>query len=194
MKILRLSGYTFFAFLLGCALFYLPACSDSDNNIFKGSGQLEIAVTDVPIDSLSSVLVTISSITVAKESDGIWVEEKHTFDPPVTVDLLQYRHAMHQEFTLPETISLEDGTYKLISVYISHVTVINSNQETVLDMDLTEEQGTYNFADHNQTIIFSVVAGQVTTLLIDIDCESSVIYNGGYSFTPNMSVLEIRMR
>lgn len=98
---------------LSSALF---ACGGSDGNDTPNAktGQLSLALTDAPVDSLQSVVITVTGVSIKPATgDAITV----TFDTPKVIDMLDLQNGAVE--TLLDGYQLDAGTYQWIRLELS---------------------------------------------------------------------------
>lgn len=98
---------------LSSALF---ACGGSDGNDTPNAktGQLSLALTDAPVDSLQSVVITVTGVSIKPATgDAITV----TFDTPKVIDMLDLQNGVVE--TLLDGYQLDAGTYQWIRLELS---------------------------------------------------------------------------
>ena len=162
MRRASLVSYALLALML-----LFSACDGGGAEISGGSGELEVHLTDAPLDlaTVSSVMVTIDAVTVygGMELDGTEVPPIELLTHPDTFDLLT--------LTGGATMLLADGElpagfYQRIRMEISAASL------TFLDGTMADLKIESNKVD--VPIQFEVSADDVMVLVLDFQADASV--------------------
>jgi len=144
----------------------------------KKTGNFQLYLTDHPIAGLEHVYVTISGIYLRKEGDEGWTD--NILSEPVTYDLL----ALQGREDLIAEIDLPAGTYTGIKLAISGAEIVVDGQSYMITINPPYEVVI--------PVVFNVLDGGTTELVLDFDAARSVIGNGGqYSLLPVITVKRI---
>jgi Domain of unknown function (DUF4382) len=165
--------------ILLCAFLFLaaaglPACSGSSTASVSGHGQLDINLTDAPIDlsNVASVVVDISAVTVypgdpeMSGTDGTEAAPIVVLDHPATFDLLTLTGGAT---ALLASASLPAGLYQRIRLDIT------SARMTFKDATTTNLKIDSNKVDI--PIRFQVRQAETTGVTLDFDAGASVQVN-----------------
>ena len=156
-------------FALSIALL-LGGCS------IEPAGNLELYLTDQPIDGLEQVLITFTSIKVEKDDESIitvWEGER-------TFDLLLLRDI--EERILD--VELEHGSYTAVIVVISGAAVVvhGSTYEITLPHSL----------EVRIPVSFTVLNNRVTEVVLDFQADESIEgYGDYYTLLPVITVKRV---
>ncbi len=121
---------------LGMALLFgaaLTACSDSGNAVLQpsGTGQVSIALTDAPADSIVAAVVTITDIYLQPGTDSVTTANRVYLRQNVntTVDLLMLRDSLA---SLTQNSTVPAGTYQQLRFVITggYIQVRNADGST----------------------------------------------------------------
>ena len=193
MKVLKSGISILFAFFLALSLFCIPACSDSDHDVFNQGTRFNIGITDIPCtDLFTAVNVTFSSFVIQNVTANEQIELVPT-GGPVTINLLDYLNP--NAFIIP--FEIPPGTYKMVSMTIDAVAVTSDmltpeQVQAINDMLLTFMPITFDFGNVIPNPTFTVPADMETTVIIDINCNDSILEDGGtYSFEPIAEIVDI---
>lgn len=144
----------------------------TSGNISTGqtSGNLAISVADAPMNaSVQAVNITFSSVAINSNSTG-W---KNYSVSNTTVDILGLTTT---NASLLSNITLQNGTYTMIRLYITNVTVEINNLSENFSM-----ASYYAFIDHP----FTVSGNTTTNVIIDFHLSSDLNTNAKI-FTPDV--------
>ena len=157
------------------ATLLLTACKE-DENPGTTTGQLNVEITDGPIDdaSVKGAFVTVAEVKV----DG---ETFYGFSGKKTINLLNYQQGNVAALGLGD---LETGNYHNISLVLDHQTDESGNSPGCYI--LTDDNVKHSLAaSAKQTLIlgknFVVDAGQKTDLVVDFDLRKAIQYQNGSS-------------
>lgn len=172
MKVSKWFPITLVAFY--SAMLFFTACKKDENE--SASGQLNLEITDGPIDdaSVKGVFVTVAEVKV----DG---QTFSGFSGKKTINLLSYQQGNVAALGLGE---LQAGTYQNISLVLDHASDASGNSPGcyVLTADNLKHELA---AGANQTLVltknFTVNGGQTTHLVIDFDLRKAIQYENGGS-------------
>ncbi len=191
MKVFKSAFSVLLAILLTLTFICMMGCSNSDNDIFAQETAFNIGITDVPCtDLFTAVNVTFASFII----ENVDTAEVIELTPDAPINILDYINP--NVFVIP--FDLEPGTYKVISVTIEDVEVESG------DGQLTQEQVdainamlqtfmpvTFDFSN-NPSATFTVPKNMETTVIIDINCNDSMLINGeGYRFDPQLDIIDV---
>jgi len=156
----------------------LAACSSGSGG--GSTGQLSLAVTDAPVDSALEVVVKFTKVELQpRDGDRITIE----FDEVQEINLLDYQG--EDAFWLFEAEEVPAGEYNWIRLYVERNNAADGPPASVF--------GTTSyvlFADNNLFFLaipsgpqtglklvggFTVVAGETTKLVIDIDLRRALV-------------------
>jgi len=158
------------SYALLAVLVLFSACDGSDGGdaeISGGFGELEVHLTDAPLDlaTVSSVMVTIDAVTVygGTELDGTEVPPIELLTSPDTFDLLTLTGGAT---TLLANGDLPAGFYQRIRIGISAASL------TFLDGTTTDLKIESNKVD--VPILFEVSAGDLMEVVLDFQADASV--------------------
>ncbi len=162
---------------LAASLVALAACGGSSGgNGGSNEGQLNLHITDAPIDSAAQVVVEFSGVSL-KPADGEALE--FTFDEPKSIDLLALQGSASESLLTDETVPA--GEYEWIRL------AVNAEHDGVLDSYIELTDGTMpelRVPSGSQTGLklvsgFTVAAGGTSNFTIDFDLRKSVVMPGG---------------
>ncbi len=191
MKVFTSGFIALFAILLTLPFLSMSGCSDSSNDIFNRNTAFNIGITDIPCaDLFTAVNVTFSSFIL----ENVDTAEVIELTPDEPINILDYINP--NVFVIP--FDLEPGTYKLISVTIEAVEVESEDGQFTQEqidainaMLLTFMPVTFDFSN-NPSATFTVPQNMETTVIIDINCNDSMLHNGGeYGFDPHLEILDV---
>ena len=157
--------------LLAGSLILLVACSSSESGSVNGGfGQVEVLLTDAPLDlsNVSSVFVDITGVIIYPGVEGMDGEDSPIVltTHPQTFDLLTLTGGATDLLAAGEVPA---GFYKRIRLEISKATLTYTDLTTA---DLKIESNKVDVP-----ISFQVLAGDGTTVVLDFDAAASVMVN-----------------
>lgn len=194
MKLFKKSIYCIFALFLFISLFHIHGCSDSSDDIFQQSSQLSIGIADDPCtDLFSEVNVTFSSFTIVPvdelgnpAGEPIQLVPEGGAEP---INILDYIYPNYKE--VPFNVDLEPGTYEIVSVTISAVTVASDDPDiaplvpelnALLAQRIPAEGRVLNCIGN---LGFTVLDDKTTTVILDISINCDSLLS---SFSPTVEV------
>lgn len=169
-----------FTVVFVCSSFLLSAC-DNDGG---GQGQVNIAITDAPVDGADAVWITFDGVTIKPEQGDAL---SYVIDPPQKLNLMSLS-GNNSTVLLNESISA--GRYSWIRLSID-----DSDNSTYL----INSTGTHSLSipSGNQTGLklnrsFTVDADGITAFTIDFDLRKSVHMTGtgSYMMRPTLRIVE----
>ena len=162
--------------------FLLSACESSD-----GQGNINIAITDAPVDGADEVWITFDAVTIKPEQNDA---QTYVVDPPKKINLLSLTGTSSTELL---NQSLDAGRYSWIRLSID-----DADNNTYL----VNNTGTHSLRipSGNQTGLklnrsFTVDADVETAFTIDFDLRKSVHMtgSGSYMMRPTLRIVETSM-
>ena len=172
-------------YIIPVLLVSMAALSGCDNGSDTGTGNLNLAITDAPVDGVSSVMVTFTHITL-KRSDA----EPETIElaQPRQIDLLNL--AGDRSLVLLDNQPMTAGDYQWI-----RLTIDQAPSATYLVDSMGTHSLTIPSADNNGLKLnraFSIEADGTTSFTIDFDLRKSVHRTGmgEYKLRPTLRIVE----
>ncbi len=157
--------------------------TSSSSNVLSSSGSLSLSVTDSPVDSALSVVVTFTGVILNPE-DGDRIEI--TYDTPRQIDLLALNGGV-TEFLLEDEV-VPAGRYSWIRLMVDEAASyidVGSGQEA-----LSIPSGSRSGLKLNRG--FSVDNDGSAAFTIDFDLRKSVTRTGGgdYKLRPTLRIVD----
>ncbi|HEY9051137.1 MAG TPA: DUF4382 domain-containing protein [Gammaproteobacteria bacterium] len=167
---------------IACSGFLLTACENSDSQ-----GNLNLAITDAPVDGADEVWITFDAVTIKPEQGDA---QTYDVDPPKKINLLNLTGTSSTELL---NQPLDAGRYSWIRLSID-----DADNSTYL----VNSTGTHSLRipSGNQTGLklnrsFSIDADVETAFTIDFDLRKSIHMtgSGSYMMRPTLRIVETSM-
>ena len=166
---------TLLATLLASPLI-LAGCGSSSSSSSGDTGTVSVAVTDAPVDSATSVVVTFTGVAL-KPSGGSEIEI--LFDEPKQIDLLALQGSRSEGIL--DDYEVPAGDYNWVRLMVS------AEQDGVMDSYLTDDNGAQteiyvpSGSQRGLQLVsgFTVMAGTTTDFTIDFDLRKSLTNPNG---------------
>lgn len=158
-------------------------------NAEQKEATLVIGITDAPITSAESVVVTFTKIEIAKE-DAADSEWETYFEGEQDVDLLDFQNG--NVFDFPDKV-LDAGDYGQVRLFLS-----STEGDNTITIDSTTYNLAYNsgVANNGLKLVggFTLEEGVTTELTIDFDARKSIVVKGGknpsYNLKPTIKLIQ----
>ena len=162
--------------LAGCDA--LPGNFSSD-----GTGELQMLITDAPVDSVNKVNISVEKVEINSEENG-WEDFADYSDDPKEFDLLSLQGITE---VLGEK-DLETGVYNQIRLYLSDASVVKDG--TTYDVFIPSEAQT-GLKLVNE---FTIEENIVKALLLDFDVRKSLTTPGPEDDTDKSYIMRPTIR
>ena len=160
----------------------LAGCEAMPGNFFGGTGNLQMLITDAPVDNVDEVNISVEKVEINSSERGWEVFADYT-DDPKQFDLLSLQGVTD----ILGKSALEAGQYNQIRLYLSDSNLVKNGEKHDVSIPSEAQTGLKLVNE------FTIEKNKVKALLLDFDVRKSLIKDeasGAYKMKPTIRVID----